>query len=176
MTCHRHREPVLMTTPHRATAQDWDEAGAFATPTRACLMELRARVEALEAMQQPDAEAEVAAPQTLHSIALMMVNSLGREFGILPEILDTLRRAIREPMQGQAATEDSSAAQPQPVQSLVETVAGALSIANGDPLELWRSKAATAAFAVAAWIEHRHPDAILNAGGWAALLRREVQQ
>lgn len=37
-------------------------------------------------------------PQTLHTIALRMVDTL-KQLGVLPEILDTLRRAIREPMQ-----------------------------------------------------------------------------
>ena len=36
------------TTPHRATAENWDDAGAFASDTRACILELRARVEKLE--------------------------------------------------------------------------------------------------------------------------------
>ena len=87
--------------PHRATAEQWADVEGRAVDCQggpACLLELRARVEALEAMQQPDAEAEVAAPQTLHSIALEMVDSLGRSFDVLPVILDTLRRAIREPM------------------------------------------------------------------------------
>jgi len=37
-------------------------------------------------------------PQTLHTIALGMVDTL-EQMHLLPEILDTLRRAIREPMQ-----------------------------------------------------------------------------
>lgn len=37
-----------MSTPHKATAEQWSDAGAFASDTRACLLELRARVEALE--------------------------------------------------------------------------------------------------------------------------------
>jgi hypothetical protein len=37
-------------------------------------------------------------PQTLHSVALKMLDTLAR-LGVLPEILDTLRRAIREPME-----------------------------------------------------------------------------
>ena len=89
---------------HRATADDWadvEDRAVYSQGVPACLLELRARVEALEAMQEPEAEAaQVADPQTLHSVALQMVDSLGRSFGILPEILDTLRRAIREPMQG----------------------------------------------------------------------------
>ena len=50
------------------------------------------------------------APQTLHGIALDMVDSLGRSFNLLPEILNTLRRAIREPMaEQQAAPEPNQA-------------------------------------------------------------------
>ena len=41
-----------MTKQHKATPEQWDDAGAFASDTRACLLELRARVELLEATQQ----------------------------------------------------------------------------------------------------------------------------
>jgi len=37
-----------MTTPHRATPEQWSDLGVFATDTRACVLELRARIEALE--------------------------------------------------------------------------------------------------------------------------------
>jgi hypothetical protein len=40
-----------MSTPHRATPEQWADLGAFASDTRACILELRARVEALEAAQ-----------------------------------------------------------------------------------------------------------------------------
>jgi hypothetical protein len=73
------------------------------------LLHLLGRVEALEAAAagaQPDkldrlaevfrAEDE-ADPQTLHTVALRMVDTLER-MHVLPEILDTLRRTIREPM------------------------------------------------------------------------------
>ena len=36
-------------TSYRATPEQWADAGAFASDTRACLLELRTRVEALEA-------------------------------------------------------------------------------------------------------------------------------
>jgi hypothetical protein len=36
-------------TDHKATPEQWEDAGAFASGTRACILELRARVEALEA-------------------------------------------------------------------------------------------------------------------------------
>ena len=41
-----------MSIDYRATPGQWDDAGAFASDTRACLLELRARIEALEAAQQ----------------------------------------------------------------------------------------------------------------------------
>jgi hypothetical protein len=51
----------------------------------------------------PEPDPEPSDFQTLHGIALGMVDSLGRSFHVLPEILDTLRRAIREPMAEQQA-------------------------------------------------------------------------
>lgn len=36
-------------TPHKATPQQWDDAGTFASDTRDCLLELRDRIAALEA-------------------------------------------------------------------------------------------------------------------------------
>ena len=41
-----------MTDQHRATPEQWADAGAFASDTRSCLFELRARVEALEGKYQ----------------------------------------------------------------------------------------------------------------------------
>jgi len=63
----------------------------------------REGVEAFTARPAPCSAAEAGepagdAPQTLHSVALQMVDTLAR-LGVLPEILDTLRRAIREPME-----------------------------------------------------------------------------
>lgn len=40
-----------MTKQHRATPEQWGDAGAFRSDIRACLFELRARIEALEAAQ-----------------------------------------------------------------------------------------------------------------------------
>lgn len=42
-------------TDYKATAEQWDDCGAFASDTRACTVrELRARVEALEAMRETE--------------------------------------------------------------------------------------------------------------------------
>jgi hypothetical protein len=57
-----------------------------------------------QAMAKLPTDSDYDAPQSLHSVALDMVDSLGRSFNLLPEILDTLRRAIREPMAEQQAT------------------------------------------------------------------------
>lgn len=88
---------------YRATPEQWGdvEQMSAAWPSALlgpCILELRARVEALEAAQQQQLTPADDAPQTLHTIALGMVDSLGRSFNLLPEICDTLRRAIREPM------------------------------------------------------------------------------
>ena len=41
-----------MTDQHRATPEQWADAGAFASDTRACILELLARLEALEAQHE----------------------------------------------------------------------------------------------------------------------------
>lgn len=43
-------------TEHKATPEQWDDVGAFASDTRACILELRARVEALEAGLKDEAD------------------------------------------------------------------------------------------------------------------------
>jgi hypothetical protein len=48
-----------MTTPHRATPEQWADLGAFASDTRACILELRSRIEALEATQHAPTTTEV---------------------------------------------------------------------------------------------------------------------
>jgi hypothetical protein len=76
-----------MTTPHRATPDEWEAVGLHADPDAychrdSCILELHYRVEALEAQQQQQAASEESSaaqdddPQTLH-----------------------VRRAIREPME-----------------------------------------------------------------------------
>jgi hypothetical protein len=57
-------------------------------------------------------EPEPDAPQTLHSVALGHVDGL-RRLGVLPQICDTLRRAIREPMAEQQAAPKPEPTHPQ---------------------------------------------------------------
>jgi hypothetical protein len=114
-----------------------------------------------QAMAKLPTDSDYDAPQSLHSVALDMVDSLGRSFNLLPEILDTLRRAIREPMAEREATckpalqvaddltpEPESAAQSDPQVLFSVTLAGsnairwedvinALTIAEAKLFDLW---------------------------------------
>jgi hypothetical protein len=106
-------------------AKDQLDVEAWASMRRASC-DYQRRLSNLEAAQQPsqdkldrlieqDREADDE-PQTLHTIALRMVDTLER-LGVIPEIRDTLRRAIREPMEQptpEAAPVVTDAEQPLP--------------------------------------------------------------
>jgi hypothetical protein len=47
-----------MTDQNRATPEQWADLGAFASDTRACILELRARIKALQADQLEQAESQ----------------------------------------------------------------------------------------------------------------------
>ena len=112
--------------------------------------------------------ADDAEDMTLHTIALCMVDSL-RCLGVLPEILDTLRRAIREPMVPGAEPA------PQPAGSLVEAVAAL--IANGIACDREEERIAVDAIAaVAEWLERHHTDRIANGSQFADLLREGLDR
>lgn len=148
-----------MTTPHRATPEQWAAIEAAASPREighgvtmhhaitvvaAGLVDIRARIEALEQLHQAvvdlneqfsleplvariealEAAQQLATTeessavqgddhQSLHTVALGMVDTLER-LGVLPEILDTLRRAIWAPMEQPAPGAAQPAAPPQP--------------------------------------------------------------
>jgi len=89
-----------------------EQAGALADlDAIARLDALEARVASLEQRPIPGAvdltaeadEPDDDAAQTLHTNALRIVDTTLAHLGVLPEILDTLRRAIREPMEPAAA-------------------------------------------------------------------------
>ena len=70
----------------KATPKQWGEAGSFASDTRACLLELRARVEALEV-------GVTAAPPASSLVERMQQAIHDIEF---PHGTDEARAAIRE--------------------------------------------------------------------------------
>ncbi len=149
-------------TDHTARPESWDHVARQAKddyPYADCLMELRARVERLEqAQQQP----EPGDDQTLHTVALRMVDTLAN-LDVLPEITNTIRRAIREPMQPAPSA-------PAGKGELVGLVAKA--IVDAPPASLkadeWTPEAIAAILAVADWL------ALEDYGNTARLLRREV--
>ena len=53
MSQHHH---TTMSNDHRATPEQWGDAGAFASGTRACLLELRDRIAALEGHRETERE------------------------------------------------------------------------------------------------------------------------
>ena len=60
----------------KATDEQWDEAGAFASATRACLLDLRARVEALEARRPASKVYEINEPLRLTPEQVQQVRDL----------------------------------------------------------------------------------------------------
>ncbi len=108
----------------KAEEEDWQrvEAEAIIHPIPSTICELRDRVEKLEAAGRaeqgsssqgilddstPDPDPD--APQTLHTVALGMMDTLRHRIGVTGHICDTIERAIREPM-----AEQQAAAEPEP--------------------------------------------------------------
>ncbi len=151
-------------TDHTARPESWDEITRWAVtetppPVADCLLDLHYRVERLEqAQQQP----EPADEQTLHTVALGMVDTLAN-MDVLPEIIETIRRAIREPMAEPAPSTPAGQGE------LVRSVAKALSDAPGNSeIPDWTPEARAAILAVADWLVR------FEFIGAASALRREV--
>jgi hypothetical protein len=86
---------------------------------------------AVDLADEPDDE-----PQTLHSVALKMVDTL-EQLGVIPEIRGTLRRAILEPMEPATAAPEPIEPEAQPAEDaapaggLVEMIAFTAGCGNG---------------------------------------------
>jgi len=150
-----------MSTPHRATPDQWNDLGAFASDTRACVLELRARIEALEdgatcphivSSDEGTSYCRLAqqnAPTTEDFLmgapnALRAVRNFGREIGAA----QIARSADSLPVKNQPATEDSSA--PALAGSLVGRLANLLD--PDDPI-CARGTARAAIRKVAKWLD-----------------------
>ncbi len=153
-----------MSTPHRATPEQWNDLGAFASDTRACVLELRSRIEALEAgatcphiVSSDEGTsycrlAEQNAPTTEDFLmgapnAIRALRNFGREIGAA----QIARSADSPPVKNQPATKDSSA--PAPAGSLVERLAARIEYgidANQDPEGIARA----AIHQVAEWLKN----------------------
>jgi hypothetical protein len=152
----------MSNTEETARPESWEALTQWAasrtdSPAADCILELRTRVERLEQAQQP--EPEPADEQTLHTVALRMVDGLER-LDVLPEIQDTIRQAIREPMAQPAPS--TPAGQGELVRSVAEAIAAA---SLGD----WTPEARRAILAVTDWLVR------FESIGAASALRREVR-
>jgi hypothetical protein len=158
-----------MSTPHRATEEQWEiveicrEEGHTPWPTATCLLELRARVEALErevVVDQPE-PAPLATDQDLYQLfdqaeptfpdGFRAIYDLGRQHGAQPA----------------PATEKSSA--PAPAGSLVERVMVLLGH-HGD------GTARAAIREVAAWLRSEYPRREGYGTAWANLIEQEASR
>ena len=192
-----------MTTSHRATPHSWKLQEQWVDPTDLdreanadCLLELRDRLQAAKQriselegnssagltgsnhLEPPDSSAPADEAKTLHTIALRMVDTL-EQLNVLPEILDTLRRAIREPMEPLApcphirssdeGTSYCALAESVAAGSLVEVVGRTWSY--GQPLHPAATRAAI--LACADWLERQDVGAGHAAARW---LREEVER
>ena len=116
----------------------------------------RTLLEVLERLERLEAAKPLIKPiddqQTLHSIALKMLDTL-EQLNVLPEILDTLRRAISAPAPCPLAAPAATA--PVPAGSLVERVRTAI-VEHGDG-ETYIDEARAAIYEVAEWLRsERH--------------------
>ena len=117
------------------------QAGALADlDAIARLDALEARVALLEHVEADEPDDDE--PQTLHSVALKMVDTL-EQLGVIPEIRGTLRRAILEPMEPEAQPAEDAA----PAGGLVERIAFTAGCGNGT--------ARAVILEVAAWLDRR---------------------
>lgn len=149
-------------TDHTARPDSWariTEQAGWGDPYADLILEFSARVERLEqAQQQP--EPEPADDQTLHTVALRMVDTLAN-LDVLPEITDTIRRAIREPMAEPAPSTPAGL-----VSDVAELIARFASTSRaGDDCT---PAASEVLHKVADWLEHQGKDVI------AVLLRMEA--
>jgi hypothetical protein len=85
---------------HRATPKQWDDAGAFASDTRACLLELRARIQELEDGHPPSPSADriLALQDQIRDGALSLADAL--DLGVVPasDVQDAMRCAASKAM------------------------------------------------------------------------------
>jgi hypothetical protein len=149
-----------MTTPHRATPEQWADLGAFASDTRACILELRARVEALEAAQLEQAESHrfctdaivrrVEALELAHRIQSVTLTSAERaELGVVTRVQleAAMLRSASDARQTAMDKLRAASAEAQPG-GLVERVANAIYNVPHDSA----AEARAAIREVAAWL------------------------
>jgi hypothetical protein len=141
-----------MTDNFKATPEQWADAGAFASATRACILELRARIEQLEAQAS---------------------NLKGSLTSSTPPPVATVTRDRDET--GNYVIVHNTAgsrevADPAPVEGgLVARVAYAITGDSDGPIN-WKNEARAAILEVAKWLREQGTPA----SGWAMRLEQEA--
>jgi hypothetical protein len=81
---------------HKATPEQWDDAGGFAWDTRACLLELRDRIAALEAAANAQPQAPAPAGGLVERVAQAIATDSGQPLhsSAIAEWSDEARAAI----------------------------------------------------------------------------------
>ena len=77
-------------TDHKATPEQWADVGAFASDTRACILELRARIEQLETLKQDKLDRLIAqdrddAPAPTDSLVEQVADGISKPLQLTPE-------------------------------------------------------------------------------------------
>ena len=162
-----------MTDQHRATPEQWADAGAFASDTRSCLFELRARVEALEGKYE-----------TQRLATLEWGKDVDRHDRWIDDHLKRIMALEAAANNRQQDKDAKRAAAPAPADSLVERVADVFSrdcAGQSKSDDDWKPEARAAIREVAAWLDERYPadeapDVAAVAAAVARILRNQASQ
>jgi hypothetical protein len=157
-----------MTDQHRASPADWLlHAASLDDADSSCILELRARIEALEAAQLEQAESN-----------RFCIDAIVRRVEALEaaqqDKLDRLIALDTDPAPDAAMAElRAASAEAQPAGGLVERVAEGIAAADDEGLTnmTWNHHARAAIREVAAWLREGGD---YNADAWADMLEREV--
>ena len=193
-----------MTDQHRATPEQWADAGAFASDTRSCLFELRARVEALEGKYETQRLATLEWGKDVdrhdrwiddHLKRIMALEAatndrqhgeaVDSEFFVIqgkadaaPSLVDRVAPELMNPPL------DEDDRQQAPADLLVERVADVFSrdcAGQSKSDDDWKPEARAAIREVAAWLDERYPadeapDVAAVAAAVARILRNQASQ
>lgn len=149
-----------MTTPHRATPEQWAEQKMWVrhAADSSCILELRDRLEALEALYETMRQATLDWGKD--------VDNHGRW------IDDHLKRIMALEAGQQPNYPEIPDSSPAPADSLVERVATAIDPIDGAPLYLDEARAAIRG--VAAWLRSEYPRREGYGTDWANLIEEEA--
>jgi len=153
-----------MSTDYRATPEQWDsiEQCADGCESYSCILELRARIEALEACYKEDANCWSAVRASMHAIRARI------------EALEAAQKPPQDKLDRLIALDaddgDPIVMPSSPADSLIDRVSKAIYDAPNTH-EGWRTEARAAILEVAAWLS-KEPFGL----SWATRLEREANQ